>query len=156
FRVRDGKFLWQYVSPRLPQGRDVDWPMTPINCAPLVEGDRLYFVTNRAEAVCLDVGPLRRGTGEPRTTWKLDMMKDLGVYPAGHPMTIGFSCSIAASYRNRIYVTTGNGRNWEGETLPAPEAPSLLCLDKNTGKVLWQDNSPGKNILRGQWSSPLL
>ncbi len=27
-------------------------------------------------------------------------------------------------------------------------------MNKNTGKVLWTDRSPGKNILHGQWSSP--
>jgi outer membrane protein assembly factor BamB len=27
-------------------------------------------------------------------------------------------------------------------------------MDKNTGEVFWSDNSPGKNILHGQWSSP--
>jgi outer membrane protein assembly factor BamB len=156
FRARDGKFLWQYVSPRLSQDWNLDWPHMPINCSPLVEGDRLYFVTNRCETVCLDISPLRRGNGEPRTVWKLDMHKDLGVVPAIHPMAIGFSCSIGASYRDRIYVTTGNGREWDGENLPAPDAPSLLCLEKNTGKVLWKDNSPGKDILGVQWSSPLL
>jgi outer membrane protein assembly factor BamB len=149
FRARDGQFLWQYVSSRLPHGRSVDWPHTPINCSPLVEGDRLYFVTNRGEIVCLDIGPLRRGDGEPRTVWKLDMIKELGVYPATHVMAIGLTCSIGSSYRDRIYVTTGNGRDWEGDILPAPHAPSLLCLDKHSGKVLWQDNSPGKNILHG-------
>lgn len=27
-------------------------------------------------------------------------------------------------------------------------------MDRTTGKVLWTDNSPGTNILHGQWSSP--
>ena len=27
---------------------------------------------------------------------------------------------------------------------------------KDNGQVVWQDNSPGKNILDGQWSSPLV
>ena len=38
--------------------------------------------------------------------------------------------------------------------LPAPHAPSFFAMDKNTGQVLWTDNSPGGNILHGQWSSP--
>jgi len=28
--------------------------------------------------------------------------------------------------------------------------------DKNTGNVVWHDHSPGKNILNGQWGSPLV
>jgi outer membrane protein assembly factor BamB len=29
-----------------------------------------------------------------------------------------------------------------------------MAMDKNTGEVFWTDNSPGVNILHGQWSSP--
>jgi len=36
----------------------------------------------------------------------------------------------------------------------APDAPSLICMDRDTGKVLWTDNAPKGNILHGQWSSP--
>src|SRR5207249_3785081 len=100
---------------------------------------RLFFTTNRAEVVCLDVGPLRQGKGEPRLLWKLDMRKDLGVSPVGAAMSIGHTCSISASYRGRIYVTTGNGVDMNSGNLPAPEAPSLVCLDRDTGKVLWSD-----------------
>jgi outer membrane protein assembly factor BamB len=40
--------------------------------------------------------------------------------------------------------------------VPAPDAPSLICLNAETGEVLWQDNSPGKNVLVGAMSSPLV
>src|SRR5262249_57499083 len=33
--------------------------------------------------------------------------------------------------------------------------PSLVAVNKNTGKVVWSDNSPGENIMDGQWSSPV-
>jgi outer membrane protein assembly factor BamB len=35
----------------------------------------------------------------------------------------------------------------------APEAPAIVCINKNTGKVIWTDNSPRDNVLHGQWSS---
>jgi outer membrane protein assembly factor BamB len=38
--------------------------------------------------------------------------------------------------------------------IPAADAPSFVAMDKNTGEVLWTDNSPGMNVLDGQWSSP--
>jgi outer membrane protein assembly factor BamB len=38
--------------------------------------------------------------------------------------------------------------------IPAPEAPSFIALDKKTGKLLWKDSSPGKNIMHGQWGIP--
>src|SRR5262249_53736116 len=37
--------------------------------------------------------------------------------------------------------------------IPAPQAPSFIALDKRTGRLLWQDNSPGKDIMHGQWSN---
>ncbi len=42
----------------------------------------------------------------------------------------------------------------EKRIVPAPEAPSLICMDKGTGKVIWQDNSPGKDILEGAMVQP--
>jgi outer membrane protein assembly factor BamB len=155
FRERDGKFLWQYVSPRL-KDKYQDWDHAGINCSPLVIGDRLWFTTNRCEVLSLDIGPLRMGKGEPRQLWKLDMRKELGVWPRGQLMGPGYTCSIATPYQGQIYVTTGNGVGEDHSTVPAPQAPSLVCLDKDTGKVLWSDNSPGKNILDVQWSSPLV
>ncbi len=54
FDVTDGSFLWQHSSEKLPTGRVHDWPLQGICCAPLVEGNRLWFVTSRGEVVCLD------------------------------------------------------------------------------------------------------
>ena len=68
FRESDGEFLWQHSSEKLPTGRVHDWPLQGICCAPLVEGNRLWFVTSRGQVVCLDTegyydgeddGPLR-------------------------------------------------------------------------------------------------
>ena len=53
-----------------------------------------------------------------------------------------------------LFVDTGNGVDEAHLNIPAPKAPSHVCFDKNTGKVLWTDNSPGINVLHGQWSSP--
>src|SRR5262249_35016977 len=55
---------------------------------------------------------------------------------------------------DRIFVCTSNGVDESHVNLPSPDAPTLICLDRNTGKLLWKDNSPGKNIMHGQWSSP--
>lgn len=125
FRESDGELLYRYVSPRLPRGRIHDWPTSSMACSPLVEGDRVWFATNRAETVCLDIGPLKRGDGEPRIVWKLDMMKRLGVFPTCLFEATGRASSVA-SYKDRIYVNTNNGVDQSELNLPAPEAPSLL------------------------------
>lgn len=155
FRESDGKPLYRYVSPRLAGGRNNDWPYASMACSPLIEGDRLWFVTNRAEVVCLDIGPLKKNEGEPRIVWKIDMMDKYGVHPVGSRMWLMRICSIAG-YRDLIYVVTGNGAAFGTNDMPIPNpaAPSLLCLRKDTGEEVWRDKSPGENIQFGQWSSP--
>jgi RNA polymerase sigma factor (sigma-70 family) len=153
FRESDGAFLYQYVSPRLTDGPLCDADQASMSCSPLIEKDRLWFTTNRCEVVCLDIGPLQRGTGQPHVVWTLDMRSELGVFP--RTVLLGHTSSIGASYRELLYVVTGNGVDGKGE-VPAPEAPSLVCLNKKTGNLVWCDLSPGKDILLGQWASPLV
>jgi len=52
FRESTGKFLWQIVHDKLPGGRGNDWPEEGICSGPVVEGDRLWYVSNRCEVVC--------------------------------------------------------------------------------------------------------
>ncbi len=161
FDTKDGKFLWQHSSEKLPTGRVHDWPLQGICSAPLVEGDRLYFVTSRGEVRCLDTegfydgendGPYKEETNtdkeEADVVWDFDMMKEMGV--SQHNMA---DCSITGA-GDVLFVCTSNGVDFEHNYIPAPQAPSFFAIDKNTKKVLWTDASPGLNILHGQWSSP--
>jgi hypothetical protein len=154
FRESDGKFLWQYVSPRLRE-YDQDGPLHSMGSTPLIEGDRLWLITNRCETLCLDVGPLRHGEGPPKEVWKTDMRKEFGVYPHAPLMGAGLSPSPAAD-TDRVFAVTGNGVDETSVRLPAPQAPSLICFNKKTGQALWKDASPGKDILHAQRSSPLI
>jgi len=161
FDLKDGKFFWQHSSEKLPTGRVHDWPQQGICSAPLVEGHRLWFVTNRGEVRCLDTegfhdgendGPYKdeksTAPDEADVIWVYDMMKELGI--SQHNMC---SCSVtdAGDY---LFVNTSNGVDVEHNYIPAPDAPSFFVMNKNTAKVLWTDKSPGLNILHGQWSSP--
>jgi len=161
FDLKDGKFLWQHSSEKLPTGRVHDWPQQGICSAPLVEDDRLWFVTSRGEVRCLDTegfhdgendGPYKdevsTATDEADVIWVFDMMKELGI--SQHNMC---SCSVTDA-GDLLFVNTSNGVDVEHNYIPAPEAPSFFVMDKNTAKVLWTDHSPGLNILHGQWSSP--
>jgi outer membrane protein assembly factor BamB len=78
------------------------------------------------------------------------MMKELGVFQ--HNM----ASSSPVIWEDLVFLGTSNGRDGDGEKLPAPKAPSFLAVNKDTGKVVWQDNSPGDGILHGQWTSPAL
>ena len=159
FRESDGKFLWQAVTDKLASGPEHDFPEQGVCSSPAVEGQRLYYVSNRGELVCLDTegfldgendgpfqGETRKGPTDADVIWKLDMMRELGV----HQRHMANSSPVI--WEDLVFVQTSNGRG--EEEIPSPQAPSFLAVDKNSGKVVWQDNSPGKEILRGQWSSP--
>ncbi len=161
FRESDGRFLWQNVHDKLEP--DIDWPEQGVCSSPAVEGKRLYYVSNRGELMCLDTegfldgkndGVFQtealHGKADADVVWKLDMMGELGVLQ--HNM----ANSSPALWGDLLFLETSNGRDGNMEKVPAPQAPSFIAVDKHTGKVVWQDNSPGTGILRGQWSSPAL
>ena len=162
-RESDGKFLWQAVTEKLESGMDNDWPELGVCSSPAVEVDRLYYVSNRGELVCLDTegfmdgkndGPyqneINKGQSDADIIWTLDMMKELGVNQ------LNMANSSPVIWQDLVFIETSNGMDGNHETIPAPQAPSFIAVNKNTGKVEWQDNSPGENIFCGQWSSPAL
>src|SRR4029453_5128002 len=59
FDEKTGEFLWQMTHEKLSAGRVNDWPYQGVCSSPVVEGDRLYYVSNRAELVCLDTKGFR-------------------------------------------------------------------------------------------------
>ena len=160
FDVADGKFLWQAAYPKLTAGRVNDWPLQGICSTPAIEGDRLYYVSNRAEVVCADTqGFLDKENDGPVTDeaeksdidqdviWSYDMIKELDVFPhnlaAGNPLIVG----------DILYTVTANGVDEGHINIPSPTAPSFIALDKKTGKLLWENSLPGEKILHGQWSN---
>jgi len=54
FNGADGKLLWQSAHAKLGAGRVNDWPLQGVCSTPYVEGDRIYYVSNRAEVICAD------------------------------------------------------------------------------------------------------
>ncbi len=146
FRESDGEFLWQDANDKLPSGRANDWPFQGVCSSPLIEGDRLYYVSNRCEIRCLDT----HGGGDKHSKliWKFDMMEEVGSEP--HNM----SNSSPVSYGDLIYVSTANGQDESHFHIPSPRAPAIIAVNKQTGKLAWEDNSVGDRILHGQWSSP--
>jgi outer membrane protein assembly factor BamB len=151
FDEKTGAFLWQIVHDKLDDGA-LDMAEQGVASSPAVDGDRLYYVSNRCELVCADV------KGDPETKkgkilWSLDMIKELKVYPGGRYLCLVRSTCSPLVLDDLVYVVTGNGVDGE-KPPPSPAAPSFLAVDKNTGKPAWQSDLPGPGILDGQWGSP--
>jgi outer membrane protein assembly factor BamB len=157
--AKTGKFLWQAVHDKLPSGQVSDWPREGIFSSPFVDGNRVYYTSNRCELVCVDLKGFSDGNqgsmdeqytdpSDADVIWKVDMMKDYGVFP--HNLAI---CSPLV-VGDAVFVITANGVDEGHIKIPAPDAPSFMAFEKLTGKLLWKDNSPGKNIMHTQGSSP--
>lgn len=158
-RESDGEFLWQYSARKLAESRLYDQPHVGICSTPLVNASRLWFVSNRCELVCLDTdgfadgendGPFQEEESTDHTeadvVWTLDMMTSLGVRPLHMS-----NCSVTGA-GDMLFVVTSNARH--GSKIEAPDAPSFIAVERDSGRVLWTDSSPGANILHGQWGSP--
>jgi outer membrane protein assembly factor BamB len=162
FRESDGEFLWQATHEKLSAGRVNDWPFQGVASSPLIIGERAYYVNNRAELICADLqgfrdgnendGPFKEEKFTSQTdvdvVWKLDMIEELGVFPHN------LANSSPVALDNLIYVSTSNGQDESHVNIPSPRAPALIAVDINSGKVVWEDGSPGDRILHGQWSTP--
>ncbi|MEO8426079.1 MAG: protein kinase [Verrucomicrobiota bacterium] len=172
FNERDGRFLWQLVVPKLKAGKVNDWPELGLFSSPTIVGDRLYVVTTRAEVLCLDVEgmangndgpflgeagyvvqdlnlpPIAAGPRDADIIWRYDMIDELHVFPHNaslcSPLVVG----------DTVFVNTGNGQDWTHTNIPSPLSPTLIALDRHTGKLLGEDNAGiGPRILHGSWSS---
>jgi outer membrane protein assembly factor BamB len=139
FRESDGKFLWQITHEEPPEEVVRDALRDGLCATPTVDGDHVYYVTPGCEVVCAST--------EGKVVWTYDMMKKLKVFPCW----VGNCSPLVAE--GLVFVVTGNGRNGDDE-LPFPKAPSFAAFNKKTGQLVWQDSSPGANILEGQWSNP--
>jgi outer membrane protein assembly factor BamB/HEAT repeat protein len=161
FRATDGAFLWQDVAPRVDRGmREFLLPST--TSTPLVEGDRLFYVTADCQLRSLDTQGFRDGenTGPYREevfqdnaaadiAWELDMCSRLGVFL--HEA----SNSDVVPVGDLLMVSTSNGQNEGHLRVPSPRAPSLIAVDKHSGEVIWRAIGAGGQVLHGQWSSPV-
>jgi len=119
-------------------------------CAPRPMPNRVGsgIATIAAKWFCLDLSPGAQEPGKaPKEIWTVDMISKFGVFP--HNMT----ASSIIAWNDYIYVITGNGVDDTHKHVVAPQAPGIICFDKNNGKMIWSSNIAGPNVLHGQWAS---
>ena len=161
FREANGEFLWQMVHDKLAAGRVNDWPYQGVASSPLVEGNRIYYVSNRAELMCLDTEGFRDKENDGPVTdeklagemngdvvWRFDMIEEVGSLPHN------LANASPVAHGDLIFVSTSNGQDESHVNVPSPKAPAIIAVNKKTGKLVWEDNSVNERILHGQWSSP--
>jgi len=140
FSTEDGRLLWEAVHSKLADDAEDDSTIG-LCSTPCVAGDEVFYVSNRGELVCRDV---RDG----REIWSLDFRARLGVEvnqaSASSPLVVG----------ELVFALTGNAAHPRTGKVRQPQAPSFVAVDRKTGRVVWQDASPGGRILTGQWGSP--
>jgi outer membrane protein assembly factor BamB len=114
---QSGKLLWSTKLGKAGGGEDRDTNRTGSRGTPTVDGDRLYVLGQYGEVACLN-------TADGKELWRADLVKDYGgkinkwAY-AESPLVDGV----------RVIVTPGGSKG------------TMLALDKNTGKPLWQSKA---------------
>ena len=180
----DGSLIWQLVIPKRVHGLPDSVYFTLQRCgvcsSPTVDGDRVFIVGTGGDILCLDVDGLANGNDGPFVdeaqymagyqkppipldshdadiVWRFDPIDELGVCP--HDAA---SCSVLID-GDVLYTGTSNGVGGDkGSPWPKmhayvvnPEAPALIALDKNTGRLLAvEDSGISSRLWHAQWSSP--
>lgn len=178
FDEKDGGLLWQLVVPKREEDIYHDWPRTGMSSPVTVEGNRVYVVSNRGEVLCLDIEGMRngndgrvrdegarmtpRGTNAPPQAleagpldadiiWSFDLTKGAGIWSHDGAHS---SIMILGDY---LYLNSGTGVDNTHKKIRTPDAPSLVVLDKRTGRYLARDDEKiAPNIFHCTWSSPSL
>jgi len=172
FDETDGHLLWQLVVPKREEDPYHDWPKTGISSPVTVEENHVYLVSNRGEVMCLDTEGLANGNdgpyqdegrhmspkGEPPMTpgpldadilWLFDMTAGAGIWSHDAAHT---SIVIDGDF---LYLNSGTGVDNTHVKIRTPNAPSLLVVDKKTGRLLARDDEHmAPNIFHCTWSSP--
>jgi len=169
---KDGSLCWQLVVPKLVPAHYRDWPRSGICSPATVEDNRVYIVSNRGQVMCLDLNGQANGNDGPYKDegrlmapqgaeplevtktdadiiWLFDTQAKVGVHQhdAAH--------SSILLHGQFLYINTSNGLDSKHERIAAPNAPSLIVLDKTTGRLVAQeDEKISTRIFHSTWSSP--
>ncbi len=170
----DGSLCWQLIVPRVEGDPHNDWPMIGICSPPTVEENRVYVLTNRSEVLCLDLNGQADGNDgtfqgegwymarpgqfpyevtlkDADILWSYDMKLELGLCPHDSPHA---SILLDGDF---LYLNTCNGVDFRHLETTGLKAPSLIALDKKTGRLVARDNENfGPKTFHSAWSSPAM
>jgi outer membrane protein assembly factor BamB len=169
-----GKTVWRMIIPRYKEGNIRPSHYNLWKCGvcsrPAVEGKRLYIVGPRGDVLCLDRNGQTDGNDGPfmkeaaymeapdyalqktdgDILWEFNLVREAGVVPhdvcGSSPLLLG----------DHLYVCTSNGQDTRHKYIVKPEAPALIALDKETGRLAAVEaEGISKRTFHGNWSSPV-
>jgi outer membrane protein assembly factor BamB len=175
---KTGKLLWQWVVPKRVEDIYFDWPNSGMSSPATVEGDRVYIVNNRGELACLDAEGLSNGnqgpfqdegrhvTYRPKDSnevvealspgpldadilWLLNLTDAAGIWShdAAH--------SSVMIRGDLLYLNSGTGVDNTHRAIRTPNAPSLIVVDKKTGRLVARDHEGiAPFIFHSTWAAP--
>jgi len=172
---KTGKMIWQMVIPRYVEGNTKPSHFNKWRCGvcsqPAIEGKRLYIVGPRGDVLCLDRNGQTDGNDGPFLNeaqyieagadyklqktdgdiiWEHNMLSSTKVVP--HDVC-GSSPLLVGDY---LYACTSNGQDNLHRYMVNPNAPALIALDKNTGKLAAVEaEGISKDTFHCNWSSPV-
>lgn len=94
---------------------------------------------------------LQPGPLDADILWKFDLVAEVGIWPhdAAH--------SSILIHGDHLYLNTASGVDNTHRRIRAPDAPSLIVLDKHTGRWLARDDEHiAPNVFHNTWASPSL
>ena len=170
-----GKMVWQMIIPRYVESNIAPLHFNIWKCGvcsrPAIDGKRLYIVGPRGDVLCLDRNGQTDGNNGPFVKeaeymgaqadyklqatdgdiiWEYNMVRNVEVVP--HDVC-GSSPLLVGDY---LYVCTSNGLDNMHKFMVNPEAPALIVLDKNTGKLAAVETEGiSKRTFHCNWSSPV-
>jgi outer membrane protein assembly factor BamB len=169
-----GETIWQMVIPRYEEGNISPSHYNLWRCGvcsrPAFDGKRLYIVGPRGDVLCLDRNGQTDGNDGPYMNeaeymeapdydlqktdgdiiWEFNMVREAGVVP--HDVC-GSSPLLVGRY---LYACTSNGLDNRHRFMVKPDAPALIVLDKDTGKLVAVENEGiSRRTFHCNWSSPV-
>ncbi len=173
-----GELLWQLVIPQRTTGlpKDIHFSQQHLGVcsSPTVEEGRVYVVSSAGDVLCLDADgqadgndgpytdearymvphdkpPVELGQRDADILWRYDPIDEINVN-----VHDAASCSILI-HGDLLYLSTSNGVDEPHKKVLAPEAPAIIVLEKNTGRLVARENEGlSARLYHAQWSSPSL
>ncbi|HPD17006.1 MAG TPA: PQQ-binding-like beta-propeller repeat protein [Planctomycetota bacterium] len=97
------------------------------------------------------VKPIELTPTDADILWRYDMIAELDAWPQD-----ASACSVLV-HGDLVYVNPSNGVDLSHKNIPSPQVPTIIALDKRTGKLVATDEEKiGPTLFHGTWSSPSL